>query len=256
MKVSSLGPAVAKSSNESLRDEPLRKSVCYGRSDRLSGLAPSRVTPSNAGFSVIELLVVFAVIAVMSAIAVFALNNVTKYATDSEARKIIDLLDEARQKSLNQRTVFRFEINKTKNRIVLIDENSSATTSDDVVVKSVPISSEVVIGTKPSNVPANPTATSPIPVLAYQASNYPLSSGDQKITLRFRRNGQVMDAGSDGMGTGAVVTGATIFLYSARQGPTSPTDIRALTVLGTTGDTAVMTCKFDANKQCIAWSKF
>ncbi len=211
---------------------------------------------SASGFSVLELLVVVAVVAVMSAIAVFSLNNLFKYATDSQSRKIVDIFDEARQKALNQRTIFRVEINKTKNRILLIDENSSSTAVDDAIVKSVPIDSEVVIGTKPSNVSTNPSATSPIPILTYQTSNYPLSNGDQKITLRFRRNGQVIDAGTDSIGTGSLVTGATVFLYAAKQGATTPTDVRAITVLGTTGDASMLSCKFDANKQCISWSKF
>lgn len=195
------------------------------------------------------------VIAVASAIAMYSFNNITKTAADDQARKIIDVLDEARQKALNQRTTFRVEINKTKNRIILIDENSIATANDDVVIKSEPLSSSVVIGAKPDNVTTTPTATSPIPVPQYLASNYVLSSGDQKITLRFRRNGQVVDAGTDGIGTGSLVSGATIYVHSNTPSVTSPNLVRAVTVLGSTGDTALLKCTFDTYGRCGSWVK-
>ncbi|MBK7708411.1 MAG: type II secretion system protein [Acidobacteria bacterium] len=210
---------------------------------------------NQKGFSVIELIVVMMVIAVASAIAMYSFNNITKTAADDQARKIIDVLDEARQKALNQRTTFRVEINKTKNRIILIDENSIATANDDVVIKSEPLSSSVVIGAKPDNVTTTPTATSPIPVPQYLASNYVLSSGDQKITLRFRRNGQVVDAGTDGIGTGSLVSGATIYVHSNTPSVTSPNLVRAVTVLGSTGDTALLKCTFDTYGRCGSWVK-
>lgn len=210
----------------------------------------------ESGFSIVELLVVIGVVAVLSAIAVFSLNNVLKYATDTQARSMTDLFDEARQKALNQRTTFRVEINKTKNRLVLIDENTTASSNDDVIVKSLPLSADVTVGVKPANISADPSTTSPIPVMAFKTTNYPLSSGDQKITLRFRRNGQVIDDGTDGLGSSSVVTGCTIYLYSTKQGATNPKDIRTVTVLGTTGDTSVLGCQFDANNRCVSWTKF
>lgn len=210
---------------------------------------------NNYGFSIVELLVVLLVVGVLAAMAVFAVGNVWKYGTDNQARKIIDFCDEARQKALNQRTTYRVEINKTRNRLLLINENSADTTNDDVIVKSEPLVSGVTLAVRPYNVPGVPTMTSPVPAAQFRSSSYPLTSGDQKITMRFRRNGQVVDEGNDGIGTGSIVSGSTIYLYATREGQSSPSDIRAVTVLGTTGDTSVFSCNFDANNRCVTWKK-
>lgn len=210
---------------------------------------------NNHGFSIIELLVVLVVVGVLAAMAVFAAANLWKYDTDNQARKIIDLCDEARQKALNQRTTYRVEINKTRNRLLLINENSADTSNDDLIVKSEPLVGGVTVAVKPDNVTDGPTMTSPVPQAQFRSSAYPLTSGDQKITMRFRRNGQVVDEGTDGIGTNSIVSGATIYLFASREGQSSPTDIRAVTVLGTTGDTSLFSCKFDSYNRCLVWKK-
>lgn len=203
----------------------------------------------------IEVLLVISVLAILSTIAVVSFWSSRKYAPDDHAKKLIDIFDEARQKALNQRKTFRVEINKTKKEIRLIDEGDDATTAnDDVILKKAQISNQVVIGAAPSNVSGAPTASSPINVPAYAASSYPLSNGDEKITLRFRRNGQVVDAGSDNIGTGSLVNGATIYVHSTTPSVTKPDVIRAVTVLGTTGDTSVYKCKF-VLASCTNWSR-
>jgi len=211
---------------------------------------------SQAGVSVIELILVIVVLAILCTISVVSFMNSRKYSADDQAKKIIDVFDEARQKALNQRKTFRVEINKTRNELVLIDEGSdiSPTAGDDVILKRFPISGQVVIGAAPSNVSGAPVATSPIPVATYASSSYPLSSGEQKITLRFRRNGQVVDVGSDNIGTGSMVNGATIYVYSTTPSVTSPDVIRAITVLGTTGDSSLYKCKF-SGATCTNWSR-
>ncbi len=212
-------------------------------------------TSSQAGFSLIEVIIVIAVLVILSTIAVVTFWTSRKYSADDQAKKIIDVFDEARQKALNQRKTFRVEINKTQSEIRLIDEGTDTTTaSDDVILKKYPLSGQVVIGAAPSNASGAPTATSPIPVPTYAASTYPLSSGDQKITLRFKRNGQVVDTGTDNIGTGSLMNGATIFVYSNTPSVSNPDVIRAVTVLGTTGDTSLYKCQF-ASSTCGSWSR-
>ena len=184
-----------------------------------------------------------------------SLLSARKYAADNQAKRIIDICDEARQKALNQRKTFRVEINRTRNELRLIDEGSNAgVATDDTIIERFAVSSDVVIGAAPPNVSGAPTATSPIPVPTYASSNYPLSPSEEKITLRFKRNGQVVDAGSDNIGTGSLVNGATIYVYSTTPSVTAPNVIRAVTILGTTGDTSLFKCKFVSN-QCTNWSK-
>lgn len=209
---------------------------------------------SEAGFSLVELVIVLAVMTVMTAIAIINLSSPRKYSADDQARKIVDFLDEARQKALNQKNTFRVEINKTKNQLTLIDENDNTTAADDQIIKFQPLSSQVVVGVQPSNVTSGPATTSPIPVSAYASSTYPLSSGEQKITMRFRLNGEVLDVGTDNTGTGSIATGATVFVTTAPTAAASPDVIRAVTVLGTSGDTGIYKCKFTSGV-CGNWYK-
>lgn len=210
---------------------------------------------SQAGFSMIELIIVISVLTILSTIAVVTFWSTRKYSADDQARKIIDVFDEARQKALNQRKTFRVEINKTKNELRLIDEGDDATTAnDDKILKKYKLTSQVVVGSPPNNVSGKPTATTPINVPAYAKSSYPLSSGDEKITLRFKRNGQVVDAGTDDTGTGSLMSGATIYVYSTTPSISNPDVIRAVTVLGTTGDTSLYKCRF-ISSACGNWSR-
>jgi prepilin-type N-terminal cleavage/methylation domain-containing protein len=214
-------------------------------------------TSSQAGFSLIEVVIVLTVLVILSSMAVMTFWNSRKYSADDQAKRMIDVFDEARQKALNQRKTFRVEINRTKQEIRLIDEGNNdpvVTETDDVIIKRVQISNQVVIGAAPTNISGAPTATSPIPVPAYASNNYPLSNGDEKITLRFKLNGQVVDAGTDNIGTGSFVNGATIYVYSNKPSVTNPDVIRAVTVLGTTGDTSLFKCTFASNI-CGSWSR-
>lgn len=199
---------------------------------------------AQKGFTIVELLVVVIVLAILGAIAIPQMRGLGKTTAEDQARKMIDLFDEARQKALNQRRTFRVEINKTKNELRLIDEGVDASTaSDDKILKKLPLSPQVIVGVTPSNVNDQPPATSPISAPAYATTNYPLSSGEEKITLRFKRNGQVVDTGTDNIGTGSMIKGALIFVYPRPTGGQNPDTIRAATVLGTTGDTSLYKCK-------------
>jgi prepilin-type N-terminal cleavage/methylation domain-containing protein len=212
-------------------------------------------TSSESGFSLIELLMVIVVLAIFSSIAVISFWNNRKFTAEDQARKIIDVCDEARQKALNQRKTYRVEINKTASEIRLIDEGRDVSTAnDDVIIKRYLISNQVVIGAPPPNVSGAPTATSPINVPAYAISSYPLSVGDDKITLRFKRNGRVENAGNDNIGTGSIMSGATIYIYSKTPSVTNPDVIRAVTILGTTGDTSLYKCRFTSGV-CGSWSR-
>lgn len=209
----------------------------------------------QSGVSLVELIIVILVVIILSTVAVVSYSTNRKYSADDQAKQIIDILDEARQKALNQRTVFRVEINKTRNRIRLIDENDPALANDDVEIKSIPLFTQATIGAMPPNVTSTPSQTSPVPVGTYASSTYPLSSGDEKITLRFKRNGQVVDAGTDSIGTGSVVNGMTMFVYSKTVAGVNPDVIRAVTVLGTSGDTSLFRCQFNTAGICGNWKR-
>src|ERR1700742_4432065 len=75
-----------------------------------------RCKEADDGFSLIELLIVTALIVVLTAISIPYLYNYQRvYKSEDQALKIMDLMREANQKALNQRHNFRVEIDLTDN---------------------------------------------------------------------------------------------------------------------------------------------
>ena len=210
---------------------------------------------NEKGFSIAELVIVLTVLTIFSTLAIMGLSSARKYSSDTQARTVVDFFDEARQKALNQRRTFRVEINKTKKQLLLIAENEPENANDDAIIKRSTFSSDVVINVKPTSVSAGPTTSSPAPEMAFASSGYPLSNGDEKITLRFKRNGQVTDAGTDNIGTGSVVTGSTIYIHSNKPTAANPDIIRAVVLLGTTGDTSIYKCSYATASVCGNWKR-
>ena len=207
------------------------------------------------GFALVEMLVIVIILCLFVTFAIISFSGSRKFAVDDQANVIADTFAEARQYSLNQRRVFRVEINRTKNAVVLIDENEPTIVTDDQIVKSTAFRSSVTIGTIPGNILSAPTTSSPIPVLDYVRSTYPLSLNDEKITLRFNRDGRVLDPGTNDVGAGSIMRGATIYLFANKEQTTTPEIIRAVTVLQTSGDISILKCKFDSNNKCGNWAR-
>lgn len=92
----------------------------------------------SRGFSMVELLIVLTVITILLGISLFYLSAHERlYRPDEEALKIIDVFQEARQRSLTQRETMRVEIDLTDNVVRLIDENQPSTADDDRPIRSV-----------------------------------------------------------------------------------------------------------------------
>lgn len=212
------------------------------------------------GFSVIELIVVFGIIAVISVMAVFTFSSTTRSSAENQALQLTDICHEARQRALSQRTTFRVQINATRKSILLIDENTPATDTDDILIRTIPFSSNgVFIGTNPSNISGAPTELSPVPAITFAPTNYYWTPSDNVATMRFLRNGTVTNGGTNGVGAGAIVTGATITIWSKYAKDTSATPtvgqfIRAVTVLGGSGLTRMWKCDLSGSS-CSTWTK-
>lgn len=212
----------------------------------------------QSGFSVIELLVVMAVIAILSAITIIGFSTPRKYGPDNQVLKMIDFFQDARQKALVENSIMRVEIDKTKKEIRLIDENVKGNANDDVVVRKIPFeAADVIIDARPKNVSTTkmPTASSPIPEAAYKASTHPLSLNNQVMTFRFQPDGQVVNAGTNAAGSGAIVTGATVFVYDKTDAAGYAKIVRAATLIGFTGASNIVKCQMDAQKNCNTWAK-
>lgn len=215
---------------------------------------------SQKGFSVIELVVVLLIIGILSAFAVWTLRTPKLYNAETQALTLIDMLQEARQRSLSQRRTMRIEIDSTRKLIRLINENTPGNASDDTLIKAIPfIDNGVYIGRTPTNMTGTITELAPVPVSSFSTSQHPLSINNQVITLRFLKNGTVTNAGSDAIGTGSVPTGATIYVWSKRDGDTNANTttaniFRAVTVLGSSGSAKLWKCA-TTSSQCSTWTQ-
>jgi prepilin-type N-terminal cleavage/methylation domain-containing protein len=215
---------------------------------------------SQRGFSIAELVIVVAIIAILSVAAIMSFANQKMYEADAQTLTIIDFFQEARQRALSQRSFMRVEINATLKAIRLIDEKLPNNAADDVVIKSTAfMDNGVFIGSLPSNITGAPTELAPVPVTPFAASNHPLSVGNSVIVLRFRSNGVVYNAGTDGAGANAAPTGSTIFVWSKAPKDPSPTPtqaqvMRATTVLASSSSAKVWKCLL-TNNACSTWTK-
>ncbi|HEY8561367.1 MAG TPA: prepilin-type N-terminal cleavage/methylation domain-containing protein [Pyrinomonadaceae bacterium] len=193
----------------------------------------------SRGFSLVELLIVLSVITILLGISLFYLSgHENLYRPDEQALKIIDALQEARQRSLTQREVMRVEIDLTDNQVRLIEENESSTADDDRLVRNFVLAprSQVRVDSRPSDINTNPSEILPVPPAQFRTSVHPLSAGHDVCTFRFLRNGTVVNEGTNATGSNATTAGLTLFVWSPKTSDQNASDIaRAVTIIGGTG---------------------
>lgn len=193
---------------------------------------------TESGFSMIELLIVLVISSIMIAITGFYFYNHQKlYKPDDQALKIVDILQEARQRSLTQRECVRVEIDLTDNTVRLIDENTPSTAADDREIRRTTLlpQTDVKIQQRPDDISYNPPENLPAPSAVFTPSIYPPSTTHNVCTLRFQSTGTVVNAGTNATGSGAVITGMTLHIWSPKTSNPNEADIaRAITVIGST----------------------
>lgn len=203
----------------------------------------------ESGFSIIELLIVLIISSIMLAVTgYYFMAHQKLYKPDDQALKIIDILQEARQRSLTQRETVRVEIDLTDNIIRLIDENTPTTETDDREIRRTTLhaQTEVKLQTRPDDISYNPPETLPAPTAVFTSSIYPSSSSHSVCTIRFQSNGTVMNAGSTAIGGGATVTGVSLHIWSPKKTNPNEADIaRSITIIGSTG--SIRMWEFDKN---------
>jgi prepilin-type N-terminal cleavage/methylation domain-containing protein len=193
----------------------------------------------SRGFSMVELLIVLTVITILTGISLFYLSAHQRlFRPDEEALKIIDIFQEARQRSLTQRETMRVEIDLTDSMVRLIDENQPNTPDDDRVIRKMVLlpQSDVNINSRPPDITTNPVEIMPVPIAQFRTSIYPPSVSHNVCTFRFLRNGSVVNEGTDSIGSNATTTGLTLFIWSPKKDNPNESEIaRAITVIGATG---------------------
>lgn len=204
-----------------------------------TGLSGNEQRSLAAGFSLMELLIVLSVIAILTAISIPYLFQYQRlYQSEEQARKLMDLMQEANQLALNRRRTIRFEIDLTDNAALLIDENTVGTAADDTLIKSMPLLStgEIRVDTNPSGVtrpnpPNYANATFTNDTLGHKVGSATVTN-NSVWAARFRSDGSVVTAGN-------VPISATIFLWPPRTpGNAAARDngeVRAITLFGGSG---------------------
>lgn len=197
-----------------------------------------KIQKNQEGFSLLELLTVAIVIVILTTVSLFYLTAQKKlYNADEQSLKIIDIIQEARQRSLTQREFMRVEIDLTTNSARLIDENGTGAVNDDIIreIEFYP-SALVRLDARPTNVSTAPPEPLPIPEAEFRGSLHPLSAGNEVATFRFKLDGTVHNAGTDANGSNSVPTGFTLYIWKPNDDSTEQSSlVRAITILGATG---------------------
>ncbi|HQU84699.1 MAG TPA: hypothetical protein PKY59_16290 [Pyrinomonadaceae bacterium] len=187
----------------------------------------------------VELVIVVLVIMIMTGVSLYYLNNQGRlFKADDEALQIVDVLQEARQRSLTQRETMRVEVDLTSSKVRLIDENNVTDSDDDVIIKEATLqpTTAVKLDSRPTNITVNPPDPLVTTTADFRVSVHPQSASHNVCTYRFLSTGRVVNAGTNATGSNAQTKSEVLFIWSPSK--TNPNEFevaRAITVVGTTG---------------------
>lgn len=208
---------------------------------------------SEAGFSLLELVIVLVLIAVVSGMAIMNFASAKRLqSTDDQAIRLMDFMRDASIQALSKRRTFRLEIDVTDKELKLIDENGVGT-NDDRLARWSPFDITGVVRVDSSLVPSGVTTTG-LPA-NYNAAlfgtdtlghwkNNTRVTGHSVWSVRFRSDGSLVSNAN-------AVSSATLYLWPAKDGTTPNTPltkslVRAITLFGPTG--SIKYWKYDGTK--------
>jgi prepilin-type N-terminal cleavage/methylation domain-containing protein len=185
---------------------------------------------SEAGFSMIELLIVFAITAILTAITIFSLRSSERsYAPDDEATQILSYFREAHQRALAQRQTQRVTIDRNALVIRLMDEGLLPGGDEVEIIRG------KLNGTVSMQQPTVNSVMIPTPPGPYNYNPAPFANG--VCQFRFRADGSVVDPAGNSIS-------ATLFFTPLDMNNQSANLVRGVTLFGPSGSTR--TWKYDA----------
>jgi Tfp pilus assembly protein FimT len=192
---------------------------------------------SEAGFSLVELLIVVAMVIILTAIAIFSLRSSKRsYAPDDEATQIVSFFREAHQRALSQRQTHRVTIDRTTLVVRLVDEGKLPG-GDEVEIIRGKLNGTVAMIQPTVNGELVPNPPSP-----YDYD--PAEFNDGICQFRFRADGSVLDSAGNSLS-------ATLFFIPLDMNDDSANLVRAVTLFGPSG--SVRQWRYDSgNKTFIA----
>lgn len=190
------------------------------------------------GFSMIELIVVFAIIVIMSATAMFMYaGHRNAYRTEDQALQIIDFLRDAQQRALTQRKIIRAEINATDDTMRIYDARNTANkTADDLPLRTLRLQPRSAVRLADesdwNSQPGGITVLPPSPA-NFAAATFSDIDSKRIWAINFKSNGTaVNDAGA--------LTNATLMFWEPRAAADANTAkdnkaVRSVTIFGGMG---------------------
>jgi len=192
---------------------------------------------SEAGASVIEILMVVAVILILSAVAVPYMWNYKKlYKSEDQALRMMDLMREAAQTALTKRRTVRYEIDLTDNSILLIDESQNTPQGQQIKKVPLELTRDVRVDAIPSGISKpNPPNYSDA-AFATDATGHLVGAttitGHNVWSCRFKADGSVVNAAGTPLS-------ANIYIWppasSGSSTPRNTGEVRAITMFGGSG---------------------
>ena len=185
---------------------------------------------SEAGFSLIELLVVIVTVAILTTISIFALRSSKRsYAPDDEANQIVSFFREAHQRALTQRQTQRVTIDRNALVVRLMDEGLLPGGDEVEIIRG------KLNGTVAMTQPSVGGTLLPQPPAPYDYNPAVFTSAVAQY--RFRADGSVTDSLGNSVS-------ATFYFTPLDMDDQSGNLVRAVTLFGPSGSTRAW--KYDA----------
>ena len=185
---------------------------------------------SEAGFSLIELLIVVAIGIILTTISIFALRSSKRsYAPDDEANQIVSFFREAHQRALTQRQTQRVTIDRNALVVRLMDEGLLPGGDEVEIIRG------KLNGTVAMTQPTVGGTLLPLPAAPYNYNAAVFT--DAVAQYRFRADGSVTDSLGNSVS-------ATFYFTPLDMTDESSTLVRAVTLFGPSGSTRAW--KYDA----------